>query len=271
MWRVGLFSLVFISSSVSPTLADQPIMNMMPRWDGGYGIQFFHESYWSNDLLSGSSRIANPMGLELERHRLRIEGVYTWDKSIRVAFKQPYVWSQRRTIMKGGKAVTQRNSGWDDFTLILPLKKYFNRDGYSGSWTLAPQVRFPTGSQSGDFPISDGSWDFALSAGYEYENPTWYAAVGATHWWNNGHEADLFQLEIDLGWRLRDNAMILWETEFDWSRSGATRIESGPVLYWRFTDTVHTRISWKRDIYQKVEGVAPGHGDTFRIGVGFVY
>ncbi len=30
-----------------------------------------------------------------------------------------------------------------DSTLALPLKKYSNLDGRSGSWTLAPQVRVP--------------------------------------------------------------------------------------------------------------------------------
>ena len=36
--------LILLLVSLSQLAADQPIMNMMPRWDGGYGFQVLAES-----------------------------------------------------------------------------------------------------------------------------------------------------------------------------------------------------------------------------------
>jgi hypothetical protein len=36
-----------------PLNADQPIMNMMPRWDGGYGFQVRTEHVHRSDLKQG--------------------------------------------------------------------------------------------------------------------------------------------------------------------------------------------------------------------------
>ena len=36
---------------VTLSAADQPIMNMMPRWDGGYGWQALYERMDRDDLL----------------------------------------------------------------------------------------------------------------------------------------------------------------------------------------------------------------------------
>ena len=42
------FLLLFLPFIV---LGDQPIMNMMPRWDGGYGWQILYESISRDNLL----------------------------------------------------------------------------------------------------------------------------------------------------------------------------------------------------------------------------
>ena len=41
----------FLTTSLS---ADEPIMNMMPRWDDGWGYQFIEEYRHESDLLLGS-------------------------------------------------------------------------------------------------------------------------------------------------------------------------------------------------------------------------
>jgi len=47
---------LLLSFAVSQHLkADEPIMNMMPRWSGGWGYQFFYEHRRESDLLLGSS------------------------------------------------------------------------------------------------------------------------------------------------------------------------------------------------------------------------
>mgnify|MGYP000897789518 CR=1 FL=1 len=69
--------------------ADQPIMNMMPRWDGGYGFQVRTEHIHRDDLKQGSDVVAS--GFTEDITKLHLEGVYTWDRSIRLTFKLPYV------------------------------------------------------------------------------------------------------------------------------------------------------------------------------------
>ena len=50
-------ALLLIISSYS-LLGDQPIMNMMPRWDGGYGVQALAETIHRSDLKLGDIVVA---------------------------------------------------------------------------------------------------------------------------------------------------------------------------------------------------------------------
>ena len=79
--------------------ADDPIMNMMPRWDDGWGFQFIEEYRHESDLLLGD-RKAYPNFVE-DVHLLHFETVYTWDKSIRVTAKFPWVLDARREMPDG--------------------------------------------------------------------------------------------------------------------------------------------------------------------------
>jgi len=74
-----LFGVAF--SSVS--WADQPIFNEMPRWDNGWGFQLIEEYRHDSDLMSGDTVVAE--GYSEDVHQLHIEGVYTWDKSVRIS------------------------------------------------------------------------------------------------------------------------------------------------------------------------------------------
>jgi hypothetical protein len=64
-----------------PLNADQPIMNMMPRWDGGYGFQVRTEHVHRSDLKQGRDVVGR--GFTEDLTQLHLEGVYTWDRSIR--------------------------------------------------------------------------------------------------------------------------------------------------------------------------------------------
>ena len=58
---------LLISFAVSQHLkADEPIMNMMPRWSGGWGYQFFYEHRRENDLLQGSSALHSGFSEEIK-------------------------------------------------------------------------------------------------------------------------------------------------------------------------------------------------------------
>ena len=96
-------------------------MDMAPRWDEGYGFQVRHALYGSDTLMDGEDEITNPLGLKRYVNTSWLEGVYTFDRSIRATFKLPYI-DQRRTKNIGGVGVRQSNSGLGDLILGLPLK-----------------------------------------------------------------------------------------------------------------------------------------------------
>ena len=121
--RVGSLRVLWILLLVRISItADEPIMNMMPRWDNGWGFQFIEEYRSESDLLLGD-QLAYP-GFSEDVHLMHMEGGYTWDKSIRLTAKIPYVLDAVREMPdgSGGKRI-QRDNGIGDPTLALPLKK----------------------------------------------------------------------------------------------------------------------------------------------------
>jgi len=99
-------------------------MDMAPRWDGGYGFQvrFENDNTW-------------------------YEGVYTFDKSVRVTVKIP----------QNGSAI-----------LAMPLKHYVNKKGFTSNYSVTPQVK------------TNG--DVGLGVGYSSESREWYTSIGLTSW-----------------------------------------------------------------------------------------
>ena len=138
-WGVIVFILAVVTS-----WADQPIMNMMPRWDGGYGIQVLYDYIDREDLLEGDETIHKGWSETIQQ--VHIQGVYTWDRSIRITAKLPVVLDAERINLVDGQRVVQQDKGIGDLTLALPLKKYFNLMKRSGNWSVAPQIRVPLGS-----------------------------------------------------------------------------------------------------------------------------
>ena len=255
------------------TCADQPVMNEVPRWAGGYGGQVFEEFRWSNDLYDGDSKAANPNRLRYEKHITHFEAVYTFESWIRVTAKLPYV-RQKRQIMDNGVKRWQKEEGWDDLKLAVPIRKYVNKRTHSGHYGIVPQVRLPVGDDDGPFPISDGSTDFGWSFTAEYEDPVKILSLDVTHWWNNGtNEGDELSIDTGIGWNFRDNASLKWETELSHERgdNGQTWIGAGPTLFWNFNDVIMSRIEYKFSVYEDRKQLGFGRGDSLRIGIGVVF
>ena len=122
-----LFSMLICSFSAS---AHQPVMDMAPRWSEGFGFQVRYENFGSDDLMDGDSEISNPLGLKRYVKTLWLEGVYTFDRSIRATFKLPYI-DQSRTKNIAGVGVRQSNSGIGDLVIGLPLKHYRNKRAFT--------------------------------------------------------------------------------------------------------------------------------------------
>ena len=266
----GGLALGFIA--LSPLNADQPIMNMMPRWDGGYGFQVRAEHVRRSDLKQGSGVVGR--GFTEDLTQLHLEGVYTWDRSIRLTAKLPYVANARREVLgAAGQKVVQRDDGIGDLSLALPLKKYFNLDARSGSWTLAPQLRIPLGKEDDEFEVWDGVWGGGLSLGYETETYHWFIATSAGFWIFEQPEPAEWSYSLDLGWNAREDMQILWESDLSWDDENKFFLSAGPALYWRWNDKTHIRIEWKHDFVSRVTSDRPDHGngDRFSAGVGFVF
>lgn len=252
--------------------ADQPIMNMMPRWSGGYGIQFIQEYRHERDLLLGREKVGN--GLSEDVHILNIEGVYTWERWIRLTAKIPYILHAEREVFdQNGNVRKQTDQGIGDLTLALPLKKYFNLDRRSGSWTLAPQLRVPLAGED-EYEIGNGEWGGGLSLGYETETPELFVNFGLSAWVFDDQEPFQAGANLDLGrniFAFGSSGQILWETDFIWEDDGSLLLKSGPAVYWKLTDTSHFRIEWKHDFIDRRGILDHGNGETFKIGIGFVF
>lgn len=252
------------------SIADQPIMNMMPRWDGGYGYQFFYETIERDDLYFGNEIFKKDLNESIQQ--VQVEGVYTWDRSIRLTAKLPMVLDAERANWINGQKEIQKDKGVGDLTLALPLKKYFNLMKRTGSWTIAPQVRIPLGSKD-EYEVADRLWGGALFLGYETETRLGFFSAGVSHWMFESQKPSQLHAAVDIGWNFRDNAQILWETDYHTESEGKEYLSVGPALYWRENDNTHirleydhiSRVSASKGVYDHVGG------SRIKIGVGFVY
>jgi len=266
---LGLLLSLVISAN---GFADQPVFNMMPRWDHGWGVQFVQETRREEDLLSGGDVVAK--GFSEEVDILHLEGVYTWDKSIRMTAKLPFVMDAIREFSddEGGK-ITQEDEGIGDATLALPLKKYFNLDGRSGSWTLAPQTRVPL-SGNDEYEVYDGAWGAGLSAGYETETYNTLFAAGVEAWIfvdDEPFQASVF-MDVGLNFRIfKTSGHVKWETDFVYEDDGLEKLLIGPHVYLRINDTIHTKVTYKEEVHSRRNTLDHGNGDILKFGVAFVY
>ena len=210
----------FALSAVSITgWAHQPVMDMAPRWDGGYGIQTRFEHFDDTNTVW-------------------LEGVYTWDRSIRATFKLPH-----------------RDGEIGDLILGLPLKKYFNEGTLTGNWSFTPSVQLPTGE--------DGDWDVGASFSYSTESPTFYQLYDLYTW------GDRTGLDINFGYAFPGKGrgqFALWDISLLESDDG-DYVQTGPV-YVYFHKNMMFRAEYKHLVYERDSDWT---GGFFNIGIGFVY
>jgi len=270
--------------------AHQPVMDMAPRWSEGFGFQVRYENFGSDDLMDGDSEISNPLGLKRYVKTLWLEGVYTFDRSIRATFKLPYI-DQSRTKNIAGVGVRQSNSGIGDLVIGLPLKHYRNKRAFTDNFSFTPSIRVPTGSSSGDFPISDGSVDLGFSFSYSSETPKYYTLVDLFYWLNtegeNGmHEGDELALDINLGYHpfhsneTNSGVFVMWDVTARYNddpssatlttATGGQRLQMGPVLVF-YKDNIMFRTEYKHLIYEKTSSISNSRGSEFFIGLGITF
>lgn len=105
-----LFFLFF--ALASNLYAHQPVMDMAPRWNNGYGVQ---------------TRVENANS----ETTTWLEGVYTFKPSLRMTLKVPH-----------------SNGKTGDAIFAMPIKHYKNDGAFTSNWGLTPSVRMPTGGGS---------------------------------------------------------------------------------------------------------------------------
>jgi hypothetical protein len=284
--RVGLVALALSAASVAS--AHQPVMDMAPRWAGGYGFQVRYEYQFADEILAGDDEVANPFDRERTVHTTWIEGIYTWTRELRATFKLPIV-DQKRVGVVGGAPVDQKGSGVGDLILGVPLRKYWNLKSSTLNVGLTPSLRLPTGSTSGGFPVGDGSWDFGLSTSVSAESVFWYTLLDGFWWKNRGgmrgiDAGDEFGIDFNLGIHpYHDNArnlggFVMLDFETRWQQrgvdtagtTGRTRVTLGPVLvgYW---NNLMLRAEAKFPVYEKVLGTQFAEPLRLNIGVGVTF
>lgn len=284
-----LAALVLTASSITAT-AHQPVMDMAPRWAGGYGFQVRAERYGSDELKLGSTRVPNRFGVERYVNTIWTEGVYTFNRSVRVTLKIPYV-DQSRTTSIDGNGVRQQNTGIGDVVVGLPFKKYKNHGSVTQNWGFTPSIRIPAGSDTGSFPISDGSWDVGLSLSYAWENPKVYQLYDIYYWQqgsgSNGMQTgNSWGLDVNVGlhpWHSNDTdsgVFLLWDISAHHedppnlqnltTASGGDRVHTGPVFIF-YHDNLMVRGEYKFLAYEKVDRVGLSRGDEFSLAVGLTF
>ena len=298
MHRLFLAITVGVGLAISASYAHQPVMDMAPRWEDGYGLQIRHEYYGSDELLDGDSEIANPLGLERFVNKTWLEGVYTFDRSKRVTFKLPYV-HQRRIKNIGGIGIKQRNSGLGDMIIGLPFKFYTNLGANTSNYGVTPSIRIPTGETSGDFPISDGSWDVGLSVSYNSEGFPFgtekhlkiYQLYDLFYWYNSEGKNDMREgnelgLDVNIGLhpyhddQINAGMFVMWDVTARYSGSpssanlttanGGKRIQTGPVLV-LYKDNIMFRGEYKYPLYENTNSISNSRGHEFSIGIGVTF
>ncbi|MEE8306886.1 MAG: transporter [Gammaproteobacteria bacterium] len=285
----SVFTLLMLGATAT-AIAHQPVMDMAPRWADGYGFQLRQQHYGSDDLMRGSSNTDNPLGVERFMDVTWLEGVYTFHRAMRATIKVPHV-NQRRVSAINGFGTSQRNSGFGDVVLGLPLKRYKNYGSTTQNWGITPSIRIPTGSSSGAFPISDGSWDVGLSISYSWENPRIYQLYDL-YYWNEGsgkhgmQTGNSWGLDVNVGlhpWHDNDEntgIFTLWDVSVSHSASpnaqnlttasGGDRVQTGPVLVY-YRDSFMVRAEFKFMAHERVHGVSASRGNEFSLNLGFAF
>ncbi len=263
-------------------------MDMAPRWAHGYGFQIRHESYGSDTLLSGASKVNNLFDRENDIRITWLEGIYTFRREVRVSVKIPYV-DHRRTVIRNGAPVKQSGSGLGDVIIGAPLKRYTNHATGTRNIAFTPSIRLPTGSTSGAYPVGDGSTDLGVSFSASFEKADLYQYYDLFFWKNgNGdrgiNEGDELGIDVNIGWHpYHDNVknegvFLMLDASLRYQArgrnlegtTGGKRVSMGPVFVY-YRDGIMFRAEYKFPVYEDVFDTQVSRGPELNIGIGFVF
>ncbi|MBL4798224.1 MAG: hypothetical protein JKY50_12470 [Oleispira sp.] len=285
---LSLFYILFAILSTNQAVAHQPVMDMAPRWQGGYGFQLRQETHYSDKLLSGESEVDNPFGQEQRISTSWLETIYTFRREVRLVVKIPYLDQQRTTVTDDG-ALKQAGRGLGDIIIAVPLKRYVNETSSTSNIAFTPSIRLPTGSTDEDFPVGDGSTDLGASFSVSFEKADLYQFYDLFFWRNNKGEKGMLEgneagLDINIGWHPYHNNMdnqgvfVMLDVSArvnDRGRNtvgvtGGKRISMGPIFVF-YRKGVMFRAEYKTPIYENLFATQVSRGSELNIGIGCVF
>ena len=240
------------------TFGHQPVMDMAPRWSGGYGFQVRYESFGSDQQINNENSYS--------QRTYWLEGVYTWDRAKRITFKLPY-----HSIEKHDADVTTIDKSIGDLILALPLKKYSNFKRRTQNFGFTPQLRLPTSSTKTD---DHGFLGGGISLSYSSESFSFYQFYDVFGWLYDEKDP-LLGLDINLGIHpYHNNAtnsglFLLWDLTGRWMK-GTTTILSGPVIM-PYYQNIMARLEVKFPVVENDEESGLSQGITINTGIGFVF
>lgn len=256
MARVKTVLLIILTQS-SIIIAHQPIMDMAPRWNGGYGIQLRYERFGSDKFINGSNSLNRIL-----HETMWLEGVFTWTRSKRITFKLPFY------QITDGNEIDNYIGG---LILALPLKKYSNFNQHTQNFGITPQLQLPNiNSKTSDKSQFGGG----LSVSYSSETFSSYQLYDI-YLWNYNEKDPMLGFDVNLGIHPYHNNssnsgfFAIWDVTAKWTQ-GSTTILSGPVLM-PYYQNIIARLEVKFPLIENGEYSQFSRGLTINAGIGFVF
>ena len=289
MRSAAYFLLILLGFALTNDVwAHQPVMDMAPRWEHGYGFQIRHESYGSDTLLNGDSEVDNSFDRDNDVNITWLEGIYTFRREVRLSVKIPYV-DHQRTVVQNGVPVQESGEGLGDIIVGVPLKRYKNDASATRNIAFTPSIRLPTGSTSGDYPVGDGSTDLGVSFSASFEKADLYQYYDLFYWKNGDgdrgiNEGDELGLDINVGWHpYHDNVknegiFLMLDASLRYQdrgqnlegTTGGKRISAGPVFVY-YRKGIMLRAEYKYPVYEDLYDTQVSRGPELNVGIGFVF
>jgi len=250
-------NILYIGLIKTLVFAHQPVMDMAPRWSGGYGFQIRYESFKTKHQDKSFST----------DHRIYFfEGVYTWDKSKRITFKLPYYKIENRRSNS-----VSRLSEFRELIIGLPLKKYKNYNHHTQNFGFTPQIKIPINKMDRSSKYKYGS---GLSISYSKESFKYYQLYDIFGWIHQG-KVPLFGIDINLGVHPYHNnnnnngVFIIWDVTGRYNESHGS-ILAGPVLV-PYRQKVMARLELKFPVIET--GIEDHLTKSIfsNLGIGFVF
>lgn len=274
------------------TFAHQPVMDMTPRWRGGYGFQFRYETLVRDRLIQDGNFVSNPFGIYLKSSTLWLEGVYTFTREHRITFKIPYL-VERALLEKDGQLRELSASGAGDIILGFQNKYYFNKSNYTGNFSFTPSIFLPTGSTSGELSLGRGTVDYGVSLSASVEMFKIYTYLDLfsqfrTKGSDGTRPGNVIAFDMDLGVHpyhsMEENLGIFLMMSLNGRQFGQDRLPTGEenlnsggrtfeiaptfVFYW---NNMMLRAQYHVPVYRDLNGTQLTETSKLNIGIGFVF